>query len=320
MRAYLIRRLLLIIPTLLLVSILVFLTIRIIPGSVVDAMVAEGAGQGSLGHTVDQQYIRHALGLDEPIQVQYWKWLTKVVRGDLGNSLWTGRSITQEMLAKFPISFELGILAMIFGMVISLPIGLYSAIRQDSWGDYAGRTVAILMMSLPGFWIATIVIVFPSIWWGWTPSLKYIHFTQNPAGNLVQFIIPAAIMGASFAGGMMRMMRTLMLEVLRQDYIRTAWAKGLSERVVIMRHGLKNAMIPVITMVGMGLPGLLAGNVIFEQVFNLPGIGRYMLDAIGRRDYPIICATNFVIATAVLLCNVAVDVAYGWLDPRVQYR
>jgi peptide/nickel transport system permease protein len=319
-RTYLIRRVILVIPTLLLVSILVFLTIRIIPGSVVDAMVAEGAGQASLGHSVDQQYIRHALGLDEPVYVQYWKWLTRVARGDLGNSLWTGRSITQEMAAKLPISLELGIMAMIIGMVISVPIGIYSAVRQDTVGDYVGRTVAILMMSLPGFWIATIVIVFPSIWWGWTPSLKYIHFTQDPAGNLMQFIVPAVIMGAGFAGGMMRMTRTLMLEVLRQDYIRTAWAKGLSERVVIMRHALKNTMIPVITMVGMGIPGLLAGNVIFEQVFNLPGIGRYMLDAIGRRDYPIICATNFVIATAVLICNVAVDVAYGWFDPRVQYQ
>ncbi len=320
MRTYLIRRLFLVIPTLLLVSILVFLTIRMVPGTVIDAMVSEGAGQASLGRTVDQEYIRHALGLDEPVYVQYWKWLTGVVRGDLGNSLWTGRSITQEMVAKLPISLELGIMAMIIGMVISVPIGIYSAVRQDTLGDYVGRTVAIVMMSLPGFWIATIVIVFPSIWWGWTPALKYIRFTQDPAGNLVQFIVPAAIMGAGFAGGMMRMTRTLMLEVLRQDYIRTAWAKGLSERVVIMRHALKNTMIPVITMVGMGLPGLLAGNVIFEQVFNLPGIGRYMLDAIGRRDYPIICATNFVIATAVLICNVAVDVAYGWFDPRVQYR
>ncbi len=320
MRTYLIRRVILVIPTLLLVSILVFLTIRIVPGSVIDAMVAEGAGQASLGRSVDQEYIKHTLGLDEPVHVQYWKWLTKVVRGDLGNSLWTGRSITQEMVAKLPISLELGIMAMIIGIVIAVPIGIYSAVRQDTVGDYVGRTVAILMMSLPGFWIATIVIVFPSIWWGWTPSLKYIRFTQDPAGNLMQFIIPAVIMGASFAGGMMRMTRTLMLEVLRQDYIRTAWAKGLTERVVIMRHALKNTMIPVITMVGMGIPSLLAGNVIFEQVFNLPGIGRYMLEAIGRRDYPIICATNFVIATAVLICNVAVDVAYGWFDPRVQYQ
>jgi peptide/nickel transport system permease protein len=316
----LIRRLILVIPTILLVSILVFLTIRLIPGTVIDAMVQEGAGQSSLGRSVDQQYIREALGIDEPVLVQYWEWLSKVVRGDLGNSLWTSRSITQELLSKLPISLELGLMAMIIGISIAVPVGIYSAIRQDTLGDYAGRTVAILMMSLPGFWIATIVVVFPSIWWGWTPPLRYIPFTQNPAGNLMQFIVPAVIMGAGFAGGMMRMTRTLMLEVLRQDYIRTAWAKGLSERVVITRHALKNTMIPVVTMIGMGLPGLLAGNVVFEQVFNLPGVGRFMLDAIGRRDYPIICALNFVIAMAVLVCNVAVDLAYGWLDPRVQYR
>jgi peptide/nickel transport system permease protein len=309
-----------VIPTLILVSILVFLTIRLVPGSVIDAMVSEGSGAAGLGQEVDQQYIRHALGLDEPIHIQYWKWITRVLRGDLGNSLWTSRSITQEFIDKVPISLELGLMSMIIGMVIAVPIGLLSAVRQDSLGDYAGRTVAILMMSLPGFWIATMVIVFPSIWWGWTPALKYIRFTEDPAGNLVQFIVPAFIMGASFSGGMMRMMRTLMLEVLRQDYIRTAWAKGLNERVVIFRHAMKNALIPVVTMVGMGLPGLLAGNVIFEQVFNLPGLGRYLLEAIGRRDYPIICGMNFVMATAVLICNVGVDVTYGWLDPRVQYQ
>ena len=309
-----------VIPTLILVSILVFLTIRLVPGSVIDAMVSEGSGAAGLGQEVDQQYIRHALGLDEPIHIQYWKWITRVLRGDLGNSLWTSRSITQEFIDKVPISLELGLMSMIIGMVIAVPIGLLSAVRQDSLGDYTGRTVAILMMSLPGFWIATMVIVFPSIWWGWTPALKYIRFTEDPAGNLVQFIVPAFIMGASFSGGMMRMMRTLMLEVLRQDYIRTAWAKGLNERVVIFRHAMKNALIPVVTMVGMGLPGLLAGNVIFEQVFNLPGLGRYLLEAIGRRDYPIICGMNFVMATAVLICNVGVDVTYGWLDPRVQYQ
>jgi len=309
-----------VIPTLIMVSILVFLTIRLVPGSVIDAMVSEGSGAAGLGQEVDQQYIRHALGLDEPIHIQYWKWITRVLRGDLGNSLWTSRSITQEFIDKVPISLELGLMSMIIGMVIAVPIGLLSAVRQDSLGDYAGRTVAILMMSLPGFWIATMVIVFPSIWWGWTPALKYIRFTEDPAGNLVQFIVPAFIMGASFSGGMMRMMRTLMLEVLRQDYIRTAWAKGLNERVVIFRHAMKNALIPVVTMVGMGLPGLLAGNVIFEQVFNLPGLGRYLLEAIGRRDYPIICGMNFVMATAVLICNVGVDVTYGWLDPRVQYQ
>jgi len=322
MTGYLVRRLLLIIPTLLLVSIIVFLTVRFIPGSVIDLMVAEinnGGGQ-IMDPAEAEAYIRHELGLDVPVHVQYWRWLTKVVRGDLGDSLWSGRSITEEMLAKLPVSFELGVWAILTGLVIALPIGVYSAIRQDTWGDYAGRTFAILSISLPGFWIATMVIVYPSIWWNWSPAMEYLPFTRDPIGNIIQFGIPGIIMGMTFSGGTMRMTRTMMLEVLRQDYIRTAWSKGLSERVIIMRHALKNAMIPVVTIIGMSLPMLVAGAVVIEQIFSLPGIGRYLVDAINRRDYPIISGINLVVATAVLICNLGVDLAYGWLDPRVSYR
>jgi peptide/nickel transport system permease protein len=315
-----IRRLLLLIPTLLLVSILVFLSVRFIPGSVVEIMAAQMSMSSAGGQPIDVGYLRRQLGLDEPIHLQYWKWLTKAARGDLGNSLWGHQSITQEIVNKAPISIELGIWALITGLIIALPIGIYSAIRQDTLGDYAGRTFAILCISLPGFWLATIAIVYPSIWWGWSPVLRYIPFSKDPVGNIVQFSIPGIIMGASFSGGTMRLMRTMMLEVLRQDYIRTAWSKGLSERVVIMRHALKNAMLPVVTVVGMSLPMLIGGDVIFEQIFALPGIGRYLLDAVGRRDYPIICGINLVIATAVLVSNLGVDLAYGWLDPRVQHQ
>jgi peptide/nickel transport system permease protein len=330
MRAYVIRRLLLIIPTLFLVTILVFMTVRFIPGSVIDLMVAEMSMEASLGQQISEEYIKHSLGLDQPIQVQYLRWLgvmpqengqvKGVVEGDLGNSLWSGRSITSEMAAKIPVSFELGVIALITGLVIALPIGIYSAMRQDTWGDYAGRTAAILAISLPGFWIATMVIVYPSIWWGWSPSMEYIPFFKDPAGNLVQFIIPGVIMGMTMSGATMRMTRTMMLEVLRQDYIRTAWSKGLTERTVILRHALKNAMIPVITMVGMQLPILIGGAVITEQIFALPGIGRYLVDAINRRDYPIISGINLVIATVVLFANLGIDLTYAWLDPRVQYR
>ncbi len=319
MRAYVIRRILLIIPTLLLVSIIVFLTVRFIPGSVIDLMVSEMSMEASLGQQISEEYIRHSLGLDKPIQVQYWEWFTKVVRGDLGNSLWSGRSITQEMAAKIPVSFELGVWALITGLIIAIPIGIYSAIRQDTWGDYVGRTVAILFISLPGFWLMTMVIVYPSIWWGWSPSMEYIPITKDPIGNIVQFGIPGILMGFSFSGGLMRLMRTMMLEVLRQDYIRTAWSKGLNERVIILRHAMKNALIPVVTVVGMSLPMLIAGAVVTEQIFALPGIGRYLVDAINRRDYPIISGINLVVATVVLICNLGVDVTYGWLDPRVSY-
>ncbi len=320
MLSYTIRRLMLIFPTLLMLTMVVFLSVRFIPGDVVDLIISEINTEGEMDYAEARDMIREQLGLDTPIHIQYWKWLTEVVQGNLGTSLRTGDSVTEEFLSKVPISFELGILAMVTGLVLALPIGIFSAIRQDSLGDYAARTIAIVMMSVPGFWIMTMVIVFPAIWWNWLPAMEYIPFTKDPMANLVQFIIPGVIMGASFSGGLMRVIRTMMLEVLRQDYIRTAWAKGLSERTVIIRHALKNALIPVVTIVGMGLPMLIAGSVITEQIFNLPGVGRWLFDAVTRRDYPIISGMNLMMATLVLFCNLAVDLAYAWLDPRVQYR
>jgi len=329
MRPYVIRRLLLMIPTLFLVAILVFLTVRFIPGSVIDLMVAEMSQEASLGQQISADYIKESLGLDQPIHIQFLRWLgvmpqkdgkvSGVIEGNLGASLWSGRRITTELGAKIPISLELGVLAILSGLLIALPIGIYSAIRQDTWGDYAGRTFAILAISLPGFWLCTMVIVYPSIWWGWSPAMEYIPFTKDPMGNFIQFIIPAVILGLVFSGGTMRMIRTMMLEVLRQDYIRTAWSKGLNERTVIFRHALKNALIPVVTIVGAQLPILIGGAVVEEQIFALPGVGRYLIDAINRRDYPIISGVNLVIATFILICNLLIDLTYAWLDPRVTY-
>lgn len=320
MLAYTVRRVLLIFPTLLLLTIVVFLSVRFIPGDVVDAMIAEINVEGVMSYEEARDTLRGQLGLDTPIHVQYWKWVTRVAQGDLGTSMRSGHSITDDFFSKVPISLELGLLSMITGLLLAFPIGIYSAIRQDSMRDYVGRTMAILMMSVPGFWIMTMVIVFPAIWWNWMPPIEYIPFTKDPAGNLVQFIIPGVIMGASFSGGAMRFVRTLMLEVMRQDYIRTAWAKGLSERTVIVRHALRNTMIPQITMIGMALPGLIGGSVVTEQIFNLPGVGRWLFEAVNQRDYPIICGMNLVFSTLVLFCNLAVDLTYAWLDPRVQYR
>lgn len=323
MTAYIIRRLLLIIPTLLLVSMIVFGMVRIIPGDVLSIMVAQRQSETALtppGVELTTEILKEALGLDVPIHVQYGRWLSGVVRGDLGVSLWTQRNVTDQLAEKIPISFELGLLAVIIAMLIALPVGIFSAIRQDTWGDYLGRTIAILAISLPSFWIATMVIVYPSIWWNWVPALEYIPFFKDPLGNLLQFIIPAAIMGMVMSGTVMRMTRTMMLEVLRQDYIRTAWSKGLTERTVIMRHALKNALIPVVTIIGMMTPILIGGSVILEQVFNLPGVGRWVVEAVGSRDYPIISGINLVIATVVLAANLLVDLTYSWLDPRIRYR
>ncbi len=320
MRAYLIRRILLIIPTLVLLTVIVFLIIRLIPGDVIDMMVAEINTEGLMTYEEAREMIRDRLGLDTPLLEQYWNWVTGVFRGDLGISMRSGQSVTEEFLEKVPVSLELGILTMIIGLMIALPLGIFSAVRQDSPADYTGRTFAVLMLSLPNFWLMTMVIVFPAIWWDWMIELEYIPFTEDPAGNLIQFLPPAFLMGAAFSGGLMRFIRTMMLEVLRQDYIRTAWSKGLSERTVISRHAIRNTLIPMVTIVGMGLPGLIGGSVITEQIFNLPGIGRWLFEAVNQRDYTIISGMNLIMAIAVLLCNLAVDITYAWLDPRVKYQ
>ena len=330
MRAYVIRRLLLIIPTLGLVTVIVFLLVRFIPGDVIDMMMAQMSEQSGMGAELTEEYLREAMGLDQPLLVQYGRWLgvwpqkdggfSGIFQGDLGESLWKSESISEEILQRLPVSLELGVIAMVTGFIIAIPIGVYSAIRQDTWGDYIGRTIAILAISLPAFWLGTMVIVYPSIWWGWTPSLEYIPIVKDLGANLVQFVIPGFIMGLVMSGTTMRMTRTMMLEVLRQDYIRTAWAKGLRERTIIVRHAMKNALIPVITIAGMMLPFLISGTVIIEQIFCLPGIGRLLFEALNQRDYPIISGVNLVLSTVVLVSNLLVDVTYAWLDPRVQYH
>lgn len=322
MRTYLIRRLFFIIPTLLLVTVIVFMTIRLIPGSVIDMMLQEmmgaSGGVAGAGQALDREAIEHLMGLDLPIHVQYARWMGNMFQGDFGQSLWVPVPVGSLIAGKLPVSLELGLLGLIVGLLIALPIGIVSAIRQDSFPDYFSRGVAIALIAVPGFWIGTMVMVYPSIWWGWSPPMQYVSLTEDPLGNLGMMIIPAALLGMAMSGTTMRMTRTMMLEVLRQDYIRTAWAKGLKERVIVFRHTMKNAMIPVITIVGLQLPVLLGGTVIIEQIFNLPGIGRLMLTAIGQRDYAVVSAVNVMIAVFVLLVNVVVDISYAFLDPRIQ--
>jgi peptide/nickel transport system permease protein len=316
MRRFLIRRLLLIIPTLLLVTIIVFLLIRLIPGSIIDLMATQSIGDSAL----NVQLVKEKLGLDVPVYTQYARWIGGVFQGDLGKSLWTNRPVTQILAERLPVSLELGIMAIIIGLVIALPIGIYSAIRQDTAGDYIGRSFAILCIALPSFWLGTIVVVLPSVWWGWSPSLNYVSFTQKPLENLELFIIPAVIMGMTMSGTTMRMTRTMMLEVLRQDYIRTAWSKGLGERTVVIRHAMKNALIPVVTIIGLQLPVLIGGSVVLEQIFALPGIGRLLIESISKRDYTIVSGINLYMAAFVLIINLVVDMTYAYLDPRVHYR
>jgi len=319
MRDYLIRRLLLLIPTLFIVTIIVFLTVRLIPGDIIDIMMGEFGGEERAD--MGREELEEIMGLDMPFHVQYGRWIGDIIlHGSLGKTLHGQLPISDRIIARLPVTFELGLMGLMLGLLIALPIGIYSAIRQDSWGDYVGRSIAIIFISVPSFWVASIVMIYPAIWWGWSPPVKLIHFSDDPAGNLGMFIIPAFILGMLLCGTTMRMTRTMMLEVLRQDYIRTAWSKGLKERVIVARHAMKSAFIPIITIVGMQVPILVGGAVIIEQIFAMPGMGTLMLEALRRRDYPLVSGINLFIAAAIIVINLLVDLTYGYLDPRVRYR
>ena len=332
MRAYIIRRLLLIIPTLFILTILVFLSVRFIPGDAIDAMLGRLSYQAVF---LDREALVRILGLDVPAHVQYGRWLgvlptpdvftgeshfKGLLQGTLGESLLGGFTVEEKIIARLPVTIELGVLAIVIGLMIALPVGIYSAIRQDTAADYVGRSIAIIGLATPNFWLALMVMIYPAIWWGWAPPMKLIPFTEDPLGNLGLFIIPSLILGTAASAGTMRLTRTMMLEVVRQDYIRTAWSKGLNERVVVIRHAIKNALIPVVTLVGLQLPILVGGSVIIESIFNLPGAGRLMLSALQDRDYPVISGVNLFFATVVMANNLFIDLIYPYLDPRVRYR
>ena len=318
MRAYIIRRLLLIIPTLFILSTLVFLSVRFLPGDVIDAMASE---LESLGMVVDREALEHKLGLDVPVWVQYGRWMGGILlHGTLGESLRGVWTVEKQILGRLPVTLELGLLAIVIGLVIALPVGIYSAIRRNTPADYAGRSIAIIGLATPNFWLGVMVMLYPALWWGWSPPMKLIPFTEDPLGNLGMFLIPSLILGTASAAATMRMTRTMMLEVLRQDYIRTAWSKGLRERVVIIRHTIKNALIPIVTLIGLQLPILVGGAVIMENIFNLPGLGQLMVNALNGRDYPVVTGVNLVFATGVVLFNLLIDLIYPYLDPRVRYE
>ena len=319
MRAYLIRRLLLLIPTLFILSWIVFLAVRFIPGDIVD-IIADSMWWEQQSVPVDREALRRMLGLDLPVHVQYGRWIGDILlRGTFGESLFGGWSIGERILGRLPVTIELGVMAIVIGLVIALPVGVYSAIRQDTAADYVGRTVAVIGIATPNFWLGIMVMLYPAIWWGWSPPVELIRFRENPLGNVGMFLIPAAILGTAMSAATMRLTRTMMLEVLRQDYIRTAWSKGLKERAIVIRHALKNAFIPVLTLIGLQLPLLVGGSIILEEIFVLPGLGRLFLDALDFRDYPVVSAINMLLASVVLLSTLLVDMLYPYLDPRIRY-
>ena len=319
MNQYLIRRTLLIVPTLFLISVIVFLSLRFIPGDVIDVMAAEMRFTQS-GGVVDREMLERVLGLDQPIYVQYGRWIGDIfLRGSLGDSLRSGVPVTEKIAGRLATTFELGFLALVLGLAVALPTGIYSAIRQDNIGDYIGRSFAVIFIAVPSFWLATLILLYPSIWWSWTPPVRLVTFADDPLGNLAVFAIPSFILGMAMSGVTMRMTRTMMLEVLRQDYIRTAYSKGLRERAVVTRHALKNALIPVVTIIGWNIPVLVGGAVIIEQIFALPGLGRLMIQGLEQRDYTLVSGINLVFGATVVLANLVVDISYAYLDPRIRY-
>ena len=317
MSAYIARRILLMIPTLFIVTILVFLSVRFIPGDIIDIMIGD---LEYAGPPIDREAIERRLGLDVPVYVQYGRWVGGILlHGTLGDSLLGGVTIEEKILARVPVTLELGVLAIAIGFLLALPVGIYSAIRQQTAADYVGRSFAIIGLATPNFWLGLMAIIYPAIWWAWSPPMQLIPFREDPLGNLGMFLIPSAILGTALSAATMRMTRTMMLEVLRQDYIRTAWSKGLRERVVVVRHATRNALIPVVSLIGLQLPILVGGSVIMENIFHLPGLGGLMLDALEIRDYPLVSGINLLFATGVVVINLVIDLLYAYLDPRVRH-
>ena len=316
MYKYVLRRVLLAVPVLVLSSLIVFGLMRVMPGDALTALMAES---GNVGEK-ELQKLRKDLGLDLPYYKQYLVWVWQMVSFNPGDSIFTNEPIPVALRKAIPVTLELATLAMILGLVIAIPVGVLSATHQDRLSDYVGRVVAVSGLSMPEFWLGTLVITFAAIWFHWMPPIGYVSFWESPWKNLQQFLVPAAILGFRLSAATMRMTRSTVLEVLREDYVRTAWAKGLAGKIVVYKHALKNALIPVVTIVGGQLGVLLAGTVVVETIFALPGMGRLTVEAILYRDYPVVQTNVMLVAGTLVTLNLLVDMTYAWLDPRIRYQ
>jgi peptide/nickel transport system permease protein len=312
---YITRRLIAMIPTWLIVMFAVVSLVRLLPGSVVDILLEEQGGQGQLGgrDRLAKEEILGRMGLADPIPVQYVKYVSGVVRGDFGRSIWSQEKVTTLIAQRIPVTAEVAILAFSVSILIAIPVGVLSAVKRDQGIDYLLRGITVAGISVPSFAIATALILWPQLWWGWGVTFEYRTLFEDPL-----LIPPAVVLGVNLSAGSARLTRTMMLEVLQQDYIRTARAKGLLERNVVLRHALKNALIPVVTVFGGQIEGLLGGSVITETVFALPGLGRLMVNSINFRDYPVVQGIVVMTAMFLMLMNLLVDLSYGWLDPRIK--
>jgi len=310
--------------TVLLVSLFIFAMMRIAPGDVVMQIALDlvGGGEGSEGEELITQElldtIRADLGLNRPLPIQYLTWLRDMATLNWGDSLFSQNPIWSEFARKVPLTLELAIFSVLLSTALGIPIGIIMALKQDTPLDYTGRIFSLAGLSVPNFWLATMLIVIGIYFLHWSPRLVYVHIWDDPIGNLSMFFWPALITGYSGMATKARMMRSTMLEVLRQDYIRTANAKGLRYFVVVYRHAMKNALLPVLTIIGIQVSHIIGGSVIMEQIFSLPGIGNYLVEALGRRDYPVVQTLVFVFASWIIITNLVVDLTYGWLDPRIR--
>jgi peptide/nickel transport system permease protein len=315
MQRYILRRLILMVPTIVVITILTFGLLRIMPGDYVVAQMSEARGIDLKQAAI----YRHELGLDRPAPVQYFRWTAGLLHGDWGTSFWLNEPVLKVVQRAAPISAELGTIAIVVGLLIAIPVGVWSAIYQDTWIDYIGRSISILGISIPNFFLATMIIIYAAQWFGWFPPQTYQPLWVNPWGNLQQFMPGAFVLGAALSAQNMRMIRTTMLETQREDYVRTARAKGLNERAVIFRHAFRNALIPVVTLLGFQIAQVVGGSVIVEQVFGINGVGNTYINAVIQRDYPLVQGILLILVSVTLISNLLVDLSYSWLDPRIRY-
>jgi peptide/nickel transport system permease protein len=315
---YILKRVLLMIPTLFGAALLVFLIMNIIPGDI--ALLIIGGDQGGDINPQELAKLREQLGLDRPFFVQFFSWLWGVMQFDFGTSLWTGAPVMEELAIRFPLTLEVAVAATIVSTLIAVPLGTIAAIRQDTWIDYVVRIISIGGLAIPAFWTGILIILFLVLMFEWSPPLEYVGLTEDPWANMKQLIWPIVSVGYRYAAVTTRMTRSTVLEVMREDYIRTAWAKGLQEKVVVIKHTLKNAVLPVITIIGTEFAFLIGGLVVTETVFTLNGVGSFLVDAIAHRDIPVVQSLIILIAFVFVFVNLVIDLLYAWIDPRISYR
>ncbi|MFN8555919.1 MAG: ABC transporter permease [Dehalococcoidia bacterium] len=319
MQTYILRRLMLMAPMLIAVSIVIFGILRVMPGDVTIAITG-GVGGDTLSLTEEEKaHIQRQWGLDKPLYFQYLTWIGGVLKGDFGTSFWYKTPIRDELAQRYPVTVELAFFSSLMSFVFALPLGILAALKQDSWIDYVFRVISVLGLAIPSFWLGILLLLFTSTQLKWTPPFGYVSLWVDPKTNFLQFFLPVITLGFALSGILSRMLRSQLLEVLREDYVRTAWAKGLRQRAVILRHALKNALLPVITISAIQLGVILGGAVVTETVFVLPGLGRSLVDAVGKRDYPFVQAIVLLIGVTFMLINLGVDVVYHWIDPRIRF-